>query len=540
MNTYKHAIDNLFPDNDEQRVAALRRYQVFNDEPEPVFDRICELACNMFNVSIAHISFLDEENELVKSSMGLGEQVIKVDRSISLCAITVLNGSSTVIPNALLDERLAGHPYVYGEFGLRAYAGAPILSNDGYIVGTMCLVSRVVRDFTGHEVSLLEGLARIVNEQLELRLENLEYNNQQKSIQDRLIASEARLRCILDTMADGVCIVNENGTTTYINQMAEQIFGVNLLQMQSRSYNDSLWINLRLDGSALPIDEHPMYTMLKTGAPVYDREIGVARPGKNTFYISVNAVPLFSDQNELSGGVCTFIDVTARRKLMKEKDDFISIASHELKTPITSLGASLQLMKKMKDNLASPILPKLIEQANKSMERLNSLVGSLLDVNNINIGALRLNKKAFIIYEMIDECCQQLRLAGEYRLKITGDCSLRMYADQERISQVVVNLINNAVKYAPESRVIKINISIQDGMAKISVEDQGRGIDIEKIPHLFDRYYRADYKSLHYSGLGLGLYISADIIRRHGGEIGVDSVPGQGACFWFTAPLSDQ
>jgi len=540
VNTYKHAIDNLLPDDDEQRVAALRKYQVFNDEPEPVFDRICELACTMFNVPIAHISFLDEDSELVKSSMGLGDQVIRVDRSMSLCAITVLNGNSTVIPNALLDERLAGHPYVYGEFGLRAYAGSPILSSDGHIVGTMCLVSREVRDFSEHEISLLEGLARVVAEQLELRLENLEHNNRQKSIQNRLIASEAHLRCILDTMADGVCIVNENGITTYINQMAEQIFGVNLLQMQSRSYNDSLWINLRLDGSVLPIEEHPMYTMLKTGAPVYDREIGIAKPEQDIFYISVNAVPLLSDQNELSGGVCTFIDVTARRKLMKEKDDFISIASHELKTPITSLGASLQLIKKMKDNLASPMLPKLIELANESMERLNNLVGNLLDANNINIGALRLNSKAFNIYEMIDACCQQLRLAGEYPLMITGDRSLRMYADQERIRQVVVNLINNAIKYAPESRVIEINISTQDGMAKISVEDQGKGIDIEKIPHLFDRYYRADYKSLHYSGLGLGLYISADIIRRHGGEIGVNSAPGRGACFWFTAPLSGQ
>ena len=540
MNTYKHAIENLLPDNDEQRVAALRRYQIFNDEREPVFDSICELACNMFNVPIAHISFLNEDSELVKSSVGLGEQLIVVDRSMSLCAITVLNGASTVIPNALLDERLAGHPYVYGEFGLRAYAGAPILTNDGYIVGTMCLVSREVRDFSRHEVGLLEGLANIVAEQLELRLENLEYNAQQKSIQNRLMASEARLRCILDTMADGVCIVDAKGKASYINHMAEQIFGVNLLQMQSRSYNDALWINLRLDGSVLPPEEHPMYIMLKTGAPVYDREIGISKPEKDTFYISVNAVPLFSEEHELTGGICTFIDVTAQRKLMKEKDDFISIASHELKTPITSLGASLQLMQKMKDNLASPMLPRLIEQANSSMERLNGLVGNLLDANSINIGALRLNNKVFNIYEMTEECCQQLRLAGEYRLMITGDRSLQMYADQERISQVVVNLINNAVKYAPESKLIEINISTQDEMAKISVADQGKGIDAEKIPHLFDRYYRADYKSLHYSGLGLGLYISADIIRRHGGEIGVDSVQGQGACFWFTAPLFNQ
>jgi len=131
-----------------------------------------------------------------------------------------------------------------------------------------------------------------------------------------------------------------------------------------------------------------------------------------------------------------------------------------------------------------------------------------------------------------------LRLASAYQVIITGDREQQLYADEHRIQHVVVNLVNNAVKYAPESKTIEINISRQDDLARISVSDQGQGVSAEKIPHLFDRYYRADYKGLHYSGLGLGLYIGADIIRKHGGEIGVESTSGQGATFWFTIPLS--
>lgn len=538
LNTYIHAIDNLIPDDDHRRVAALERYQIFNDLHEPVFERICEMACSLFNVPIAHVSFLDATTELVKANAGLGEEVFRVPRTISLCAIAVLNEEVTVIPDALKDERLAGHPYVYGEFGLRFYAGAPIRSKDGFIVGTMCLVGREVMHLSEKEINLLKKLAEIVSEQLELRLQNLENEFTQKAANSKLFDSEQRLVSILDTMADGVCIVDANGRATYINHMAEHIFGVDLEGMQHRGYNDQLWVNVHLDGTVIKEEEHPMYIMLKTALPVYDQEIGISREGKETFYISVNVAPLFNELHELSGGVCTFMDVTARRKLMKEKDNFISIASHELKTPITSLMASLQLMEKIKGNLSSPMFPKLIEQANKSMDKLNGLVANLLNVNNIQQGQLSLHKTTFTIAEMLDECFNHLRLASAYQVIITGDREQRLYADEHRIQQVVVNLVNNAVKYAPESKTIEINISRQDDLARIAVSDQGQGVSADKIPHLFDRYYRADYKGLHYSGLGLGLYIGADIIRKHGGEIGVESTSGQGATFWFTIPLS--
>lgn len=113
-----------------------------------------------------------------------------------------------------------------------------------------------------------------------------------------------------------------------------------------------------------------------------------------------------------------------------------------------------------------------------------------------------------------------------------------MYADANRIEQVVANMVSNAIKYAPESPVIKIHIEQSGDYAKIAVTDKGRGIDPAKVPRLFDEYFRADHTGLQFSSLGFGLYISAGIVKKHGGDIGVNTALNHGSEFWFTLPLS--
>jgi len=233
----------------------------------------------------------------------------------------------------------------------------------------------------------------------------------------------------------------------------------------------------------------------------------------------------------------TVLDITQVQRLNQQKDDFISIASHELKTPITSLKASLQLMDRMKDAPSPQMLPKLIEQANRSMQKISSLIEDLLNVSRANETKLNLNKTTFTAAEMLNNCCNHIRVAGKYNLKVTGDENLQMHADEHAIDQVVVNLVNNAVKYAPESLEVILNVEREGDFAKISVTDKGPGIAPDKIPRLFDRYYQAEASGFQNSGLGLGLYICSEIIKRHGGKIGVDSEVGKGSTFWFTVPL---
>jgi signal transduction histidine kinase len=196
----------------------------------------------------------------------------------------------------------------------------------------------------------------------------------------------------------------------------------------------------------------------------------------------------------------------------------------------------LQLLYRKKNDLANPVVPRLIAQANVSVNKITYLIDDLLNTTRTNEGQLHLNYTAFTISEMLDQCCNHLRMGGKHELVVQGDRSLKMWADEIRIDQVVVNLVNNAAKYAPDARTIYLIVEDLNGSVKVSVKDNGPGISPDKVAHLFDRYYRVDYSGVQYSGLGLGLYISAEIIKKHQGEIGVDTEVGKGSTFWFTVP----
>ena len=253
-------------------------------------------------------------------------------------------------------------------------------------------------------------------------------------------------------------------------------------------------------------------------------------------WIRVKGQVYYDNENKPIRILGTVIDITEFKRLQQQKDDFLSIASHELKTPITSLKASLQLLERMKDNPVPQIFPRLIEQSTRSMQKISALVEDLLNVSRANESQLRLNKKEFNVSELLENCCSHVRVAGKYKLVVQGDTHLKVYADEHAIDQVVVNLVNNAVKYAPDSFEIYLIIEKEKDWIKISVKDTGPGIPPDKIPHLFERYYQIDASGYQNSGLGLGLYICSEIVKKHGGQIGVVSELGKGSTFYFTLP----
>lgn len=246
----------------------------------------------------------------------------------------------------------------------------------------------------------------------------------------------------------------------------------------------------------------------------------------------------FQDENgviERWLGSCSNIENHIRE--LEKRDEFVSVTSHELKTPLTGLKASLQVLERTLVPELPPIFAKMVGQSIRNANKISGFIDELLNVTRLNEGQLTLKKQSFDLVELARDCIGNFPTEIIEKLRFSGLNTLPIMADQDRVEQVIVNYISNAIKYAPASEIIELIIEVLENTVRLSVKDKGPGIVPEKIPHLFERYYRADHSGSPYSGLGLGLYICAEIIKKHHGKTGVASELGKGSTFWFTLPL---
>jgi PAS domain S-box-containing protein len=291
-----------------------------------------------------------------------------------------------------------------------------------------------------------------------------------------------------------------------------------------------------------PADKHADWMLLQnklwhTNMPSFSLETQLIKKDGSVFWCKVTSI-LFKDNGETLG--YTIIeDISERYRLQRYKEDFISVASHELKTPLTLLTANLQVMNRLlqKETVITDKILKLSAKSELFVTKLNGLVSDLLNTTQVEQGMLSLNKTRFKVSKIIDECCNHLQIDGKHAISYKGDRSIEVFADEHKIEQVLLNLVNNAVKYAPNSADIIIEVGQMPDKVKISVTDKGNGISKKDVPFLFDRYFQVKKDRNYTKGLGLGLYISATIIKQHDGHIGVESEPGNGSTFWFTLPL---
>ena len=224
------------------------------------------------------------------------------------------------------------------------------------------------------------------------------------------------------------------------------------------------------------------------------------------------------------------------KTLNAKKDEFIGLASHELKTPLTSITAYLQVLARSQtDENDRNFVTKSINQVNK----LSALVSDLLDVSKIEAGKLQLAHESFDLRDLLNESIELIELSHrEHRITLkTSIEHLIVQGDPQRIEQVLINLMTNAIKYAPSSFDIDISLECAENSVKIGVKDKGIGLQTDNLEQIFSRFYRVDGLSPHMSGLGIGLYISREIIERHNGKIWVESDYGHGSTFWFTLPV---
>jgi two-component system sensor histidine kinase VicK len=246
-----------------------------------------------------------------------------------------------------------------------------------------------------------------------------------------------------------------------------------------------------------------------------------------------------------AGKLTTFsgvvMDITEQKQDELRKNDFIGMVSHELKTPLTSLSAYVQMLygkaQKSEDTFTSNALDKV----NIQVKKMGNMINGFLNVSRLESGKIILDMHDFDLGNLVKDIIDETKLtisAHQITLQPCGPVSV--YADEDKISSVISNLLSNAVKYSAKGTTISVTCKIVNNMAQISVRDQGIGINPEDTEKLFERYYRVvTPNTKHISGFGIGLYLSAEIIHRHNGKIWVESELGKGATFYFSLPIGE-
>ena len=266
-----------------------------------------------------------------------------------------------------------------------------------------------------------------------------------------------------------------------------------------------------------------------------DEGLRIKKDG-SAFWADVVITSLMDDQGKLQGFSQITRDMTKHRELDKRKDEFISIASHELKTPITSIKVFNQIMQKLSLQRKDKEFQHYLNRMEGQIDRLNEIITDLLDVSKIQAGKLEFKKDLFNLNDLTREIVEDIQTTTKkHRIIIEGKSLKKIFGDKDRIGQVLTNFLTNAIKYSPNTDKIVVKIIPQKNRVMVGVQDFGIGISKEDQEKIFERFYRVysgDEKT--FPGLGMGLYISSDIIERHNGKIWVESEKGKGSTFYFT------
>lgn len=270
---------------------------------------------------------------------------------------------------------------------------------------------------------------------------------------------------------------------------------------------------------------------------VYHAEYPIRWPDGSIHWLRSAGKARYNLLNEpIKMGVVSF-DITEQKKDEIRKNDFIGMVSHELKTPLTSFKGYIQILHKNNATKNDPFSINILSKLDRQLDKMNALVNGFLNLSRLESGKIYLQKQTFNLDDLVLEIIEEHKvLIANHELVLQPCDQALVNADREKIGNVICNFLSNAAKYSPLYSRIEVLCSVADSMATISVTDQGAGIEEADTMRLFERFYRAE-KTKHVAGFGIGLYLSAEIVERHQGEIGVKSEIGKGSQFWFTLPI---
>lgn len=276
---------------------------------------------------------------------------------------------------------------------------------------------------------------------------------------------------------------------------------------------------------------------LLTGNYLY--EVKITCPDTSVRWIKTQGVIIFNANHKPIRMLGTVLDITESKRDEIRKNDFIAMASHELKTPLTSLKAYIQLLEKKITKEGDPFINNALVKAGNQVNKMSDLVYGFLDLSRLESGKLQVKIQPFDINELITEIITETLLVSEnHKIVFNPVKHIIINADRDRIGQVMGNFLSNAIKYSPRESTITVSAHVDDNKVQVSVSDTGVGIRPKDQEKLFQRFYRVENESIkNISGFGIGLYLASEIIQRHKGKIWVESKEGKGSTFSFSLPI---
>jgi len=402
--------------------------------------------------------------------------------------------------------------------------GLPLIARDR-VIGLIFIFRNYSGRFSSNDRALLQSFA----DQAAIAVRNAQLYSQVRYEKQRLDA-------LLDSAADGVLILSPDHKIIRCNQAFAGMLDERQQIIVGRLHEDVIVWSNRRQGVTLEEAEAGGWP-LTPNATLYvegDLKRLVAPP----LPVGITYAPLMSSDRTLLNIIATIRDITHFREAEELKSMFISVISHELKTPVALIKGYVGTLRRDDAKWDRAIVEDSLEVIEEEADRLTDLIDNLLDASRLQAGGLSLNLTDINLPNFVEKLAERFRpQASKHDILVEFPTDFPVVvADEERIGQVLSNLISNAIKYSPEGGEIRIRGHARPNLVVICIQDEGSGIAPGDIPHVFDRFYRADSAKRTTKGAGLGLYLTRAIIEAHGGRIWVDPKPERGARICFSLP----
>lgn len=511
---------------------------------QAIVQYVTNVLVDRLGITFARIWLYDNlTDELVlRSSSGLYTETTGTFSRLKIGQYRV--GTIAALRHAFVTHDVANAPGLGGrdwaeQTGIRSFAGYPLIARD-HLLGVVGFYSRQPLD--DELISMMEPFVHQVSlalERAQLYVAQVAARREAQAHARRATAQATQLSATLAAMGDGVWTCGRKGELLTVNRAALTMFGLAEGQTELRTIEDipRLFAPDCADGKQC----FGLRAALQDRTVRDELTLELERRPQSRQVVAVIATPMRDAGGHVVGAVAVVRDVTQQKALDRLRLDFISAAAHELKTPITTLKGYAQLaLMRLRTNLDRPRLQRALQSIDIQADRVVHTVQKLLDVTKMQVGLLDLQPEPIDLAALVRGCVEQTQaMSSRHELSLAAPETLEILADRLRITLVVQNMLDNAIKYSPEGGTIEIELRDTGGEAMLTVRDHGVGISRDKQSLIFEPWYQAHGESVgDVGGMGLGLSISREIVERHGGRMWCDSTEGAGSLFGVTLPLT--